>query len=228
MSVDPAGQFLLTGGTLSVTSIQGSLTNQGGTLAPGTSPGSTMITGDYIQQSGTTLAIEIGGATQGVDFDFVNVGGTATLAGTLDVSLLGGFTPVAGEEITILTAGTIINNGLVLGGPAGAAFNLLVGPTSVLLQAPTPGLSGDFNDDGLVDAADYVVWRKNGGTQEEFTLWRSNFGNTLGSGAGSGSLAPLPAPTSNPAVPEPAAIALLTIGFGILRLVRIRRRHSIG
>ena len=35
----------------------------------------------------------------------------------------------------------------------------------VLLIPAAPGIPGDFNDDGTVDAADYVVWRKNDGTQ---------------------------------------------------------------
>jgi T5SS/PEP-CTERM-associated repeat protein len=44
-----------------------------------------------------------------------------------------------------------------------------------------PELPGDFNTDGAVDAADYVVWRKNGGTQADFDLWRANFGRTADS-----------------------------------------------
>ena len=52
--------------------------------------------------------------------------------------------------------------------------------------APAPAsLPGDFNGDGSVDAADYVVWRENGGSQAEYDLWRANFGNTSpGSGTG--------------------------------------------
>ncbi|MCC7086473.1 MAG: hypothetical protein IT427_15845 [Pirellulales bacterium] len=59
-----------------------------------------------------------------------------------------------------------------------------------------PLLAGDFNDNGAVDAADYVVWRNNLGTTNslpndvvggpvgplQFALWRGNFGNTLSSG----------------------------------------------
>ncbi len=41
---------------------------------------------------------------------------------------------------------------------------------------------GDFNGDGNVDAADYVVWRKTSGSTAGYTEWRSNFGNTYGSG----------------------------------------------
>jgi hypothetical protein len=63
------------------------------------------------------------------------------------------------------------------------------------------GLAGDFNNDGTVDAADYVVWRKNPGgiyAQADFNTWRANFGETIGNGS-----------AVNIAVPEPASILLL-------------------
>jgi hypothetical protein len=51
-------------------------------------------------------------------------------------------------------------------------------------------LDGDFNMDGSVDAADYVMWRKNGGSTADYNLWRTNFGRTAGSGGGAGSAVP--------------------------------------
>jgi hypothetical protein len=39
-------------------------------------------------------------------------------------------------------------------------------------------LNGDYNADGRVDAADYIVWRKNDGTPAGHSLWRTNFGRT--------------------------------------------------
>ena len=69
---------------------------------------------------------------------------------------------------------------------------------------------GDFNHDNNVDAADYVVWRKNDGTQAGFDLWRAHFGQTAGSGS-----------IVNTAVPEPASAVLM-----ILAAVADRRRRS--
>jgi hypothetical protein len=46
---------------------------------------------------------------------------------------------------------------------------------------PAPGLAGDFNGDGKVDAADYVHLRSKGnGAMDaaDYNLWRSNFGRT--------------------------------------------------
>ena len=65
-------------------------------------------------------------------------------------------------------------------------------------------LPGDYNLNGIVDAADYVVWRKNDGTQAGYDRWRANFGATsLGSGADSG------AAVDHSAVPEPSRGVLL-------------------
>jgi hypothetical protein len=62
-------------------------------------------------------------------------------------------------------------------------------------------LDGDFNHDGRVDAADYVVWRKNNGTPAEYDLWRANFGMMAGAGARS------PAAAVG-AVPEPQTLLI--------------------
>jgi hypothetical protein len=60
--------------------------------------------------------------------------------------------------------------------------------------AATP-LDGDFNHDGTVDAADYTVWRDTGGTQQQFLLWKSHFGES-NDGAGTGSAATVPEPNT--------------------------------
>jgi hypothetical protein len=82
-----------------------------------------------------------------------------------------------------------------------------------------PSLAGDFNGSGLVDAADYAVWRKGLGTsseQADYDEWRANFGATLGSvapalGAAGGSQA---------AVPEPSTTLLAAMA--LVALARMR------
>jgi hypothetical protein len=98
----------------------------------------------------------------------------------------------------------------------------------VLLPEPA-GVTGDYNNNGVVDAADYVVWRDNLNssntlpndstpgmvTSADFDEWRANFGRTAGGGAGSGQAA---------AVPEPGTWMLLAgmmCGFAA-RLRRVR------
>jgi T5SS/PEP-CTERM-associated repeat protein len=97
--------FNWTGGTLSVGTYNGNLTNTAGTLAPGSSPGKTTVTGSYAQQAAATLDIEIGGPTAGAQFDWLAVNGTTTLGGSLKVSMLNGFVPGAADAFTILTSG---------------------------------------------------------------------------------------------------------------------------
>ena len=41
------------------------------------------------------------------------------------------------------------------------------------LGPPTQALPGDFNSNGTVDDADYVGWRNNNGTQQEYETWRT-------------------------------------------------------
>ena len=62
------------------------------------------------------------------------------------------------------------------------------------------GLAGDYNRDGNVDAADYVVWRKTDGSAAGYNTWRTHFGQTGGSGSGA---------SANAAVPEPTTLVLL-------------------
>ena len=96
---------------------------------------------------------------------------------------------------------------------------------------PAAGVAGDYNGNGTVDAADYVVWRNNLGaslqlqnevagttpgtvTQEDYDAWRARFGNTSGAGAGE---------FTGTAVPE-ASTAVLAALAGIL--VAFRRRSN--
>jgi hypothetical protein len=86
------------------------------------------------------------------------------------------------------------------------------------ITATAPIVPGDYNANGVVDAPDYVLWRKGGPLQNEvdlpgtvnaqdYTEWRTRFGNTSGSGLGTGS-----------AVPEPATLAMFNAAVASLLL----------
>ena len=64
------------------------------------------IEGDIALQSDGTLKIELGGTTQGTEYDVLNVTGKATLSGTLDVELINGFSPKEGDTFQIINFGT--------------------------------------------------------------------------------------------------------------------------
>lgn len=72
---------------------------------------------------------------------------------------------------------------------------------------PVKTATGDFNQDGVIDAADYVVWRKGLGTTylaNEYNVWRAHFGERLSGGASVG---------ATPAVPEPTTMAIVAMAF---------------
>jgi len=88
------------GGTLKGKgTITGSVFN-GGTVAPGLSPGILTITGNFSQTAAGALAVEINGLTAGTQYDQLVVNGTVALAGALTVT--SGFTPSAGDGFAII------------------------------------------------------------------------------------------------------------------------------
>ncbi len=79
----------------------------------------------------------------------------------------------------------------------------------------------DFNHDGTVDAADYVVWRNGLGTiytQNDYDAWRAHFGQTAGSGAAGYPLG-ASAESLSAAVPEPSTFVLLLLTAAILLVI---------
>ncbi|MDZ7618400.1 MAG: hypothetical protein U1E05_15450, partial [Patescibacteria group bacterium] len=117
------GSFEFTGGILHARTFGSvlqpfTLSQTGGTLAPGNSIGTSSLFGDYQQAAAGTLEIEIGGVgLAGTDYDLLEVAGNATLAGQLDVVLLHGFQAALGDYFDVLTTtGTIDITGLDLVG----------------------------------------------------------------------------------------------------------------
>jgi hypothetical protein len=207
------GTFNFTGGVLSAQTINFDLVNNGGTLAPGESPGMTNINGSFKTTSGT-LEIELASAA---NFDTVVATGAVNLGGDLIVKLLGGFVPNVTDTFTIVTGSDILDSfdnllpdqRVNIDGADGS-FLVTYGDQTVTLSnfslAP-PALAGDYNNDGNVDAADYIVWRKfvdtnfalpnetaslGGVDEDDYNAWLANFG-----AAGSGDDSPVPEPTTS-------------------------------
>jgi hypothetical protein len=80
-------------------------------------------------------------------------------------------------------------------------------------------LPGDFNGDSMVDAADYIVWRKSDGTAESYNAWLAGFGTSSGSGAEFEA-------ASNVGVPEPPALLCALIGAASIGSNLLRRRRE--
>lgn len=78
--------------------------------------------------------------------------------------------------------------------------------------------NGDFNGDGQVDGADYVVWRNNPNAYGDtaLNLWRQNFG-----GPAAGSALPF-----GSAIPEPSATCLISLITFLGAALRSLSKHS--
>jgi len=93
ITLGSGGSFKFTGGRLSFGTFNGTLNQEGGVLAPGSSPGISTINGDYKLASPGTLEIELNGTTVGTFYDRLVVRGAtllntdAGLGGQLDVRL---------------------------------------------------------------------------------------------------------------------------------------------
>lgn len=196
----------------------------GGVLAPGASAGMlTVNSADF--QSGSSLEIELGGTIVGTDYDQLSAADLA-LGGTLELSLINSFMPASSDIFTIATAATLSGSfdNVVEGervDTAGGEGSFLVtyNSSSNMVElssflASSALLEGDFNNDGIVDAADYSVWRDSLGltgqtpysgadadgdgqiTQADYNLWVANYGATS-------------LQSSSVAVPEPTSLLLL-------------------
>jgi hypothetical protein len=202
------------------------------------------VSGNFVQDSAGTLSIELDGISP-LHYDRLNiVSGTAALGGTLAVSLLPGFTPKSGNSFQILTAdegrsGTFASEILpLLGG--GLFFDVLYDTNAVTLAVA--GIPGDHNQNGIVDAADFTVWRDTLGRHGiglpadgngdgyvdnwDYGVWKDNFGATSpGSGAATGQAGASGSVGENAAVPEPASGVLVVIA-GLCGTLAAARRSA--
>jgi autotransporter-associated beta strand protein len=157
----PVGAYTVnSGGTLGGTgSVDANVSVFGGTLAPGASAGEFTINGNYSQDSSSTLSIEIGGPAE---FDLLTISGTATLAGSLEISLLEGAIDslTVGDLFPVLSATSVSGgNSLTLTGEAADFFSLDATSGNSLVLEFLGGIIvgprlGDVNLDQVVDALD--------------------------------------------------------------------------
>jgi hypothetical protein len=207
-----------------------------GRLEPGLKLG--QITVDtYRNGSGGTFAVDLRGTTPDTQYDRLLVAGNAILAGKLDVSLINDFVPKVNNSFTVIVAGSFTGDFSTFELPmlsAGMVWDINKTATTYSLSV----VAADFNRDGMVDAADYVFWRKRYGTtassfygpgdangdglinDADYAIMRANFGNIRGnvSNAGSGGLA-------SSAVPEPSTLWIVLLSGSALAA---NRRHSLG
>jgi hypothetical protein len=91
---------------------------------------------------------------------------------------------------------SLIADGNQAGGGNHVSFRLTSGPGQIALFQGALPMTGDFNGNGAVDTADYIVWRRNLGQtvlpgsagdgnedgwidQNDYAIWRASFGRTV-------------------------------------------------
>ena len=223
---------------------QGDNLETDGIVAPGdsaTETGSlTLNARDVIIGSSNEIQIDIGatgfdsvdiitGITEGLGGN-PDITNDVELNGELSVNFLAGYTPQSGDSFQILTT----NEGFVgtfdtetlpsMGG--GLTISLDYGATVVTLEVG--GIEGDYNLDGMVDAADYTLWRDSLGStlnlaadgnqngvvdSADYGVWASNYGQSI----------PAFSQAASQAVPEPSACVML---LTVMSFVNLRSRQA--
>jgi RHS repeat-associated protein len=145
------------GGSLA---ISGTLINSGTIYPSGSGPtGTIAVSGDFRQLPGGTLNVDIGGTTAGPEFNRLVVAGSAVLDGTIALSLINGYQPVAGATIPFLTYGSHsggfaavsdANPGDAIGyGASGTALTLGLPPSAPPQVTAVSPPDGAFRAQGL-------------------------------------------------------------------------------
>ena len=140
-TLEIAGTLDLNGQTLTNSNI----------LRPGTSPGITTIDGDLVLDTNSIIDIEIEGTNPvPPEFDIINVTGSATIDGTLNVIHFGGFTPTLGDTFEIITAvGGTSGQFATLNPPGGFIYDQVTGANELTLLFTNGAVFWDEGGDGL-------------------------------------------------------------------------------
>jgi autotransporter-associated beta strand protein len=104
--------------------VNNNLTVNGGVVAPGSSPGTLTIAGNFALNAGGTLQVELFGPTLNSQYDqlaLTGAGHTITLAGALNV-LTTNSLPVGTTFVIITNAGSTAVSGTFAGHPQGSGF----------------------------------------------------------------------------------------------------------
>ncbi|HVT30489.1 MAG TPA: hypothetical protein VHE81_20940 [Lacipirellulaceae bacterium] len=176
----------------------------GAKVEVGASPGIINVTGDW-NNAGIGIDLEVddlsSSVVPGEQFDQLNISGAFTHGGsvTIDISELVG--PASSQQLKLIGWGSQsgLSSSTMVSFVGGSPLTYSFQSDGLYVSVSAGGIPGDYNGDGSVNAADYVIWRKNNGSVSGYNVWRAHFGESGGSGA----LA-----TVGAAVPEPGSRAL--------------------
>ncbi|QDT68837.1 hypothetical protein MalM25_17620 [Planctomycetes bacterium MalM25] len=186
----------LTVGFLDIGSNDGALTNGEGTL-------------EFIADDGGISTLEILNDVtlndgSGVGFASLVVDLTSAPAGNLELIDIAG--TLTGTFMGLAEGAAVPNSG-------GRTITYVGGDgNDIVLLDASAGLAGDYDNNGVVDAADYTIWRDGNSpdsSQAGYDAWANNYGATSSSVA--------------VAVPEPTSIVALLCGLIAAPAVARRR-----
>ncbi|MEX2306153.1 MAG: hypothetical protein WD738_01080 [Pirellulales bacterium] len=169
--------------------------------------------------------------THEIEIDLRNDGGDLGQGGGLnvDTGVFQGYDTWTDAGFVPLEFQIYLNKSISVSDPA---FEWTIYIDNVRVGRDVEGVVGDFNDDGAVNAADYVTWRKNDGTNNalpndnglgtpitsaHYDLWRANFGQPMPGGGGFS------------AIPEPMSAWLMAtsgVCWYVSRRVRTARSRA--
>lgn len=218
------GKVIYSGTKFNTLLLQVDPTGTGDAFLKNTSDTTVEIDAYDIRSAAGRLAPGAAASLDGAANAWISVSSSANLLGEVNQS-----------GWTTLAPGASFNLGkLYLGGAQDLQLAFLLKgqenatPGHVLYQAATGGVPGDYNENGIVDAADYTLWRNNFNgsstalknrnplnsgniNQADYTFWKQRFGSTSGSGSISAH------------VPEPATCWLLVVALGLVAASRGQR-----
>jgi hypothetical protein len=127
----------ISGGTLTGDGSINSFTSTGGIINPGTNAGTLTVTNsaffvDTVIADDTTLAINVDGASQGSEYDLLDITGDLRLDNSPNLSVIPGYTPAVGQTFSVVEfTGTLTGT-----------FNNL--PDGATVSAQSGGLRYDY------------------------------------------------------------------------------------
>jgi subtilase-type serine protease len=133
------------GGTLANTgAVYGKIQNAGGLMTAGNTDGTSTIIGDYEQDAGGQLLLNLSGTNQSSGYDVLHVTGNISLAGTLTLNCINGFAPKTGQTFALIQYG-----GTPTGNFDQIQLNGLAPGFEYQLQQAAGGLSLVAQNDGV-------------------------------------------------------------------------------
>jgi autotransporter-associated beta strand protein len=234
------GTFDLLGGKLQAQAVIGNLSHAAGSVVIGSVVGPSTVSGNFQQTGGDLTAIVNAAAPlpgnsnpPPTNFTLAYVNGAANIAGKLIVQ----FDPTTyfpvGSTMNVLQAidglqGTFSQLQLT-GVPTGSQWSVGYTANAVTLSRIANSFnSADFDLNGIIDGADFMIWQRNFG---KFTSLGDANGDGLVNASDLGIVKAqfgLPSSSTNAAqgVPEPTSVALGALATSAIMLVGARRRQA--